>query len=47
LRLRDIIKHNRSRRPSEISQALHGAWEKFMGLSSAETDILALIFKIG
>jgi len=47
LRLREVIKENRSRKPTEIARGIHKAYEKFMGLSSPEADIMTLVFKIG
>jgi hypothetical protein len=46
LRLRDIVKVNRSKKPAEIADILHEAYEKFMGLASGDADIIVLIFKI-
>ena len=47
LRLREVVKQNRSRRPSEIAYLIQENFKNFMGISSPGTDVLALVFKIG
>ncbi|MFH0976064.1 MAG: SpoIIE family protein phosphatase [Spirochaetota bacterium] len=44
--LRKIIKENRRRHPSEITSILKEEYHTFMGLSSPESNVLVIIFKV-
>ncbi len=45
-RLRRIVSENRARHPSEISVLIQENFNDFLGISSADSDIIVLIFKI-
>ncbi len=47
LRLRSIVKEFKSRSPVEIIKNLKFAYEKFMGIQQPDSDITALIMKVG
>jgi serine phosphatase RsbU (regulator of sigma subunit) len=44
--LREIIKENRRRHPSEITTILKEDFLSFMGTSSPDANILVIIFKV-
>ena len=46
LRLRRIISDNRISRPAEITSILKKSYDDFMGLSSPDTDVIMIMFKI-
>jgi sigma-B regulation protein RsbU (phosphoserine phosphatase) len=45
-RLRNIVKENRGVRPSELARIINDRFSSFMGISSPESDVLAIVFKI-
>ena len=45
-RVRKIVKENRNSRPEEISRLIHEKFASFMGLSSPESDVVVIVFKI-
>ncbi|MCX7679626.1 MAG: SpoIIE family protein phosphatase [Spirochaetes bacterium] len=45
-RLRSIVKENRGLRPSDIAKIINEKFSSFMGISSPESDVVVLIFKI-
>ncbi|MCP4133309.1 MAG: SpoIIE family protein phosphatase [bacterium] len=45
-RVRNIIKDNRANRPAEIIDHVKLSFQEFMGLSSLNSDVLVLLFKI-
>ena len=45
-RLRSIIRDNRTKKPTEISEIIKEIFVRFMGLSVPESDIIVLIFKV-
>ena len=45
-RLRSIVKENRALRPSEIAGIINDRFTAYMGISSPESDILAIVFKV-
>ncbi len=46
LRLRNIIKENRTGRPAAIAESIQKQFSEFMGISSPESDIVVIVFKI-
>lgn len=46
IRLREIIRDNRSRRPSEIATIIKESFDSFMGLASPASDIMSILFKV-
>ncbi len=45
-RIRSIVRDNRAKRPVEISNIIKETFQRFMGLSSVDSDVVALIFKV-
>ena len=45
-RLRAIVKDNRGRHPNEIAKIINDNFSSFIGLSSPESDIVVIVFKI-
>ena len=46
VRLREIIRENRSHRPTEIAQMIKDSFEAFTGLTAPESDIMSILFKV-
>ncbi len=46
VRLRNIIRESRGRRPNEISDSIYRSFRAFMGTTSLQSDVFLLIFKI-
>lgn len=46
VRLRSMVRENRTRRPSEIAEAIYRSYRDHMGTSLPESDVFVLIFKI-
>ncbi len=46
VRLRDIVRDNRSRRPAEISGIIKESFGSFMGLAAPESDVMSILFKV-
>ncbi len=46
VRLRNIIRDNRTRRPSEIARIFNNNYREFMGAGTPDSDVFVLIFKI-
>ncbi|HOO71115.1 MAG TPA: SpoIIE family protein phosphatase [Spirochaetota bacterium] len=46
LRLRGIVSGNRIRHPSEIADLIKKDYETFMGISSPNSDVIVIVFKI-
>ncbi len=46
VRLRNIIRENRTRRPHEITDIFNRSYLDFMGSAKPESDVLVLIFKV-
>jgi sigma-B regulation protein RsbU (phosphoserine phosphatase) len=45
-RLRNIVKENRALRPTELAKMINEKFSAFMGISSPESDVLSIVFKI-
>lgn len=45
-RLRTIVKDNRGQRPAEIAKIINDKFSEFMGISSPDSDVLVIVFKI-
>ncbi len=46
LRLRSIIKDNRALRPTDLAKMVNEKFTAFLGISSPDSDVLAIVFKI-
>lgn len=46
IRMRNIVRENRGRKPEDIAQIVFKHYQKFLGLSSPNSDVLMIIFKV-
>ncbi len=46
VRLRNIIRENRTRRPHEITEIFNRSYLKFIGTGKPESDVFVLVFKV-
>ena len=44
--LRTLVKENRGNHPNEIAQIINDSFSRFIGLSSPESDVVVIVFKI-